>query len=332
MRETTRPTNKDLMKAIVYTQYGSPDVLRLEDVPQPVARDDEVLIEVRAASVNSWDWELLQGTPFANRIGGLFKPKHPILGADVAGRVTAVGRDVKRFQPGDEVYGDLCRSGWGGFAEYVCAREDALAFKPPGMTFEQAAAVPQAGCMAVQGLRDVGRIQPGQRVLINGAGGGVGTFAVQIAKSFGTEVTGVDSTRKLDLMRSIGADHVLDYTEVDYTRNGEAYDLILDVAVHRSVSDYPRALNPSGNFVVVGGATKRIFQLLLVGRWATRGTGQSMKLLLAKPNVGLDYLQELFEAGKVTPVIERSLGLTEVPEALRHLGAGQALGKLVVTM
>jgi NADPH:quinone reductase-like Zn-dependent oxidoreductase len=320
------------MKAIVCTQYGPPDVLRLEDVPRPVAKDDEVLIEVRAASVNSWDWELLHGTPFANRVGGLFKPKYQILGADVAGRVTAVGRDVKRFQPGDEVYGDLCRSGWGGFAECVCAREEALAFKPSAMTFEQAAAVPQAGCMAVQGLRDLGRIRPGQRVLINGAGGGVGTFAVQIAKSFDTEVTGVDSTKKLDLMRAIGADHVLDYAGDDYTRNGQAYDLILDVAMHRSVFDYRRALSPTGTFVVVGGATSRIFQLMLLGRWATRGTGQKMTLLLAKPNLGLDYLQELFEAGKVTPVIERSLGLTEVAEALRHLGAGHALGKLVVTM
>jgi NADPH:quinone reductase-like Zn-dependent oxidoreductase len=243
-----------------------------------------------------------------------------------------VGGEVKRFQPGDEVYGDLCRSGWGGFAEYVCAREDALAFKPGEMTFEQAAAVPQAGCMAVQGLRDVGRIQPGQRVLINGAGGGVGTFAVQVAKSVGVEVTGVDRTNKLDLMLSIGADHVLDYTEDDYTRTGQVYDLILDMAMHRSVFDYRRALNPSGSFVVVGGPTMRIFQLMLMGRWATRGTGQRMKLLLAKPNVGLDHVKELFEAGKLTPAIERTFALSEVPEALRHLGAGLALGKLVITL
>lgn len=318
------------MKAMVCSKYGLTDVLSLEDVDRPVPKGNEVLVQVRAASVNSWDWDLLRGTPFANRLGGLFAPKYPILGADVAGRVEAVGGEVKRFQPGDEVYGDLCRSGWGGFAEYVCAREEALAFKPASMTFEQAAAVPQAGCMAVQAVRDVGRIQSGMRVLINGAGGGVGTFAVQIAKSFATEVTGVDSTSKLDLMRSIGADHVLDYTRSDYTKSGQTYDLVIDVTIHRAIPEYLGAVSPAGTLVAVGGTTQRILQLMLLGRWMTRRTSQRMQLLLAKPNVGLDLITERFEAGEVTPVIERRFTLSEVPEALRHLGEGKVRGKLVI--
>ena len=218
------------MKAIVCTKYGSPDVLQLKEVAKPIPEDNEVLVEVHAASVNDWDWGLLRGKPFLNRLlFGLLKPKIKILGSDIAGRVEAVGRNVKQFQPGDEVFGDISGCGWGGFAEYVCARENALALKPASMTFEEAAAVPQAAVLALQGLRDKGQIQPGQKVLINGAGGGVGTFAVQIAKSFGAEVTGVDSTRKLDMVRSIGADHVIDYTQEDFTQSGQRYDLILDV-------------------------------------------------------------------------------------------------------
>lgn len=240
------------MKAVVYTKYGPPDVLELKEIEKPIPKDDEVLIKVHGASVNSWDWDLLRGTPFLNRLFfGLLKPKYKILGADIAGRVEVVGRNVKQFLPGDEVFGDLCECGWGGFAEYVCARENALALKPASMTFEEVAAVPQAAVMALQGLRDQGQIQPGQKVLINGAGGGVGTFAVQIAKSFGAEVTGVDSTSKLDMMRSIGADQVIDYTQEDFTQNGQRYDLILDAAAYRSIFDYKRALSPKGIFVVV---------------------------------------------------------------------------------
>jgi NADPH:quinone reductase-like Zn-dependent oxidoreductase len=320
------------MKAIVYTQYGPPDVLQLKEVEKPSPKGNEVLIRLHAASVNSWDWDLLRGTPFVNRIGGLLKPKHEILGADIAGRVEAVGRNVKQFQPGDEVFGDLCDSGWGGFAEYVCARENAMALKSASMTFEEAAAVPQAAVMALQGLRDYGQTQPGQKVLINGAGGGVGTFAVQIAKLFGAEVTGVDSTRKLDLMRSIGADHVIDYTQEDFTKNGQHYDLILDVVAYRSMFDYARALRPKGVFVIVGGSMARAFQALFLGPWISLTGSKRIRLLMHKPNKDLAFLKELLEAGKVVPVIDRRYPLSEVPEALRYLGEGLVLGKVVITV
>lgn len=235
------------MKAILCRKYGPPDVLELREIDKPSPEDDEVLVRVHAASVNSWDWDNLRGKPFLVRLlMGLLKPKYQIPGADTAGRVEAIGKNVTRFQPGDEVFGDLCACGWGAFAEYVCAPEDSLALKPANATFEQAASVPQAGVMALQGIRDYGRTQPGQKVLINGAGGGVGTFAVQIAKSLGAEVTGVDGTPKLDTLRSIGADHVIDYTQTDFTLSGETYDLIFDVAGHRSMFDYARALAAKG--------------------------------------------------------------------------------------
>lgn len=320
------------MKAIVYTKYGPPDVLQLKEVERPGPKDNEVLIKVHAASVNAWDWDLLRGKPFASRIPGLLKPKYKILGADIAGRVEAVGGNVKQFQPGDEVFGDLCQSGWGGFADYVCARENALALKPAGMTFEEAAAVPQAAVLALSGLRHKRQIQPGQKVLINGAGGGAGTFAVQIAKSCGAEVTGVDSTKKLDVTRSIGADHVIDYTKEDFTKNEQRYDLILDFAAHRSIFGYKRALNPEGIYVVVGGSSGRIFQAVFMGPWISMTGGKKMGLLLHKPNKDLAFIMELFEAGKVIPVIDRRYPLSEVPEALRYFGEGLAKGKLVITV
>ncbi len=320
------------MKAIVYTKYGLPDVLQLKEVEKPTPKDDEVLVKVHAASVNDWDWGLLRGKPFGNRIPGLLKPKYKILGGDIAGRVEAAGRNVKQFQPGDEVFGDLCQCGWGGFAEYVCARENALTLKPAGMSFEEAAAVPQAAILALRGLRYKGRIQPGQKVLINGAGGGAGTFAVQIAKSFGAEVTGVDSTGKLEMMRSIGADQVIDYTKTDFTKNGRHYDLILDLAAHHSIFDYKRALNPKGIFVVVGGSTARIFQAVFLGALISMTGGKKMGLLMHKPNEDLAFIIELFEAGKVVPVIDRRYPLSEVAEALRYFGEGHAKGKLVITV
>ncbi len=321
------------MKAIVYTKYGQPDVLKLEEVEKPAPKDNEVFVKVHAASVNDWDWGLLRGTPFVNRLPfGLLKPKNKILGGDIAGRVEEVGSKVKQFQPGDEVFGDLCECGWGGFAEYVCARENALALKPASMTFEEAAAVPQAAILALQGLRDKGQIQPGQKVLINGAGGGAGTFAVQIAKSFGAEVTGVDSTRKLDMMRSIGADQVIDYTETDFTKNEQRYDLILDFAAHHSIFDYKRALNPKGIYVAVGGSTARIFQAVFLGAWISMTGSKKMGILIHKPNKDLAFMIELFEAGKVVPVIDRRYPLSEVPEALRYFGEGHAKGKLVITL
>jgi NADPH:quinone reductase-like Zn-dependent oxidoreductase len=320
------------MKAIVCTKYGSPDVLQLKEVAKPIPEDNEVLVEVHAASVNDWDWGLLRGKPFLNRLlFGLLKPKIKILGCDIAGRVEAVGRNVKQFQPGDEVFGDISGCGWGGFAEYVCARENALALKPASMTFEEAAAVPQAAVLALQGLRK-GQIQPGQKALINGAGGGVGTFAVQIAKSFGAEVTGVDSTRKLDMVRSIGADQVIDYTQEDFTQSGQRYDLILDVAAYHSIFDYKRALSPRGIYVMVGGSTARIFQAMFLGPLISMTGSKKMGILMHKPNKDLAFMKELFEAGKVVPVIDGRYPLSEVPEALRYFGEGHAKGKIVITV
>jgi NADPH:quinone reductase-like Zn-dependent oxidoreductase len=250
------------MKAVVYTQYGQPDVLEFKDVAQPAPKDGEVLIRVYASSVNSWDWDRLRGTPLLTRLdGGLLKPRHTILGADVAGRIESTGSSVTHFLPGDEVFGDLSGCGWGGFAEYDCARESMLAVKPADLTFEEAAAVPQAAVLALQGLRKGGRIRRGRRVLINGAGGGVGTFAVQIAKALGAEVTGVDSTAKLEMLRSLGADHVIDYTREDFTRNGKRYDLILDVVAVRSIVNYRRALRRNGTYVMVGGSTTTLLQV-----------------------------------------------------------------------
>ena len=330
------------MKAILYTKYGSPDVLQLKEVEKPTPKDDEVLIKVHAASVNAGDWHLLRGDPFLVRFdSGLLKPKYTILGADVAGRVCAVGRNVKQFQPGDEVFGDISACGYGAFAEYVSVPEDALVLKPARLTFEQAAAVPAAAVTALQGLRDKGQIQPGQKVLINGASGGVGTFAVQIAKSFGAEVTGVCSTRKVEMVRSIGADHVIDYTQEDFTqsmsrgtRDGQRYDLILAVGGYRSISEYKRALSPKGIYVMIGGSSVAPFlQAMLLGPWMSRKGGQKMGAMIVKPNQkDLNRMKELLEAGKVVPVIDRRYPLSEVPEAIRYLEEGRAKGKVVITL
>jgi NADPH:quinone reductase-like Zn-dependent oxidoreductase len=320
------------MKAVVFTKYGPPEVLQLKEVEKPVPGDNEVLIKVHAASVNSWDWDLLRGTPLVNRLMfGLLKPKI-ILGCDIAGQVEAVGKNVKQYRAGDEVFGDLSGCGWGGFAEHVCANENALALKPVSLTFEQAAAVPQAALLALQALRYKGEVWPGQKVLINGAGGGVGTFAVQMAKSFGAEVTGVDSTKKLSMVQSLGADHVIDYKREDFTRNGLRYDLVLDVAGYRSIFDYKRALNPGGVYVMIGGSMVLVFQLLFLAPWISMIGGKKMGLLLHRPNKGLDFMTELFEAGKVVPVIDSCYPLSEVPEALRYFGEGQIQGKVVITL
>jgi len=325
------------MKAIVFQQYGSPDFMELKEVEKPVPKNDEVLIKVHAVSINEWDWAILHGVPFVNRLAyGLFKPRMQILGADVAGQVEAVGKNVKRFQPGDEVFGDLCRSGWGGFAEYVCAREKALTLKPDSINYEQAASLPQAGLLAVQGLRK-GQLQPnqtnhGQKVLINGAGGGVGSIAIQIAKSLGAEVTAVDSTTKLDRMRSIGADHVIDYKQDDFTKNGVCYDLILDVMGFHSMFDYKRALCPNGYYVMVGGATRLANQVMFLGSLVSMFGGKKMNLLLYKPNKGLDFLIELIKSGKVTTVIDRTFPLSETADAFRYYGEGHVRGKIIVTV
>jgi NADPH:quinone reductase-like Zn-dependent oxidoreductase len=320
------------MKAIIYHNYGSPDVLKLEEVEKPAPSDDEVLIQVHAASVNATDWHAMRGEPFFVRLmgNGVLKPKNKILGVDAAGRVEAVGRNTEQFQPGDEVYG--CGE-FGAFAEYVCASEDALALKPANRSFEEAAAVPAAAITALQGLRK-GQIQPGQRVLINGASGGVGTFAVQIAKSFGAEVTAVCSTRNLDIARSIGADQVIDYTREDFTKNGQHYDLILAVNGYHPISAYRRALSPKGSYVMAGGSMTQFLQAMLLGPLISMTGSKKMGFMgVANPNqTDLVFLKELLEAGKVVPVIDRRYALCEAAEALRYLEEGHAQGKLIITM
>ena len=317
------------MKAIVYSQYGPPDVLHLTEVNKPEPRDNEVLIKVYAASVNPADWHTMRAEPFLARLAnGLLKPRNPRLGADLAGQIEAVGGSVTEFRKGEEVFGSLTLGAMGSFAEYVCAHEDLLALKPARLTFEQAAAVPLAAFTALQGLRDKGWIQPGQKVLVNGASGGVGTFAVQIAKSYGTDVTGVCSTRNLDLVRSIGADHVIDYTQEDFTQTGQQYDLIFDAVGNRSISDYRRALSPNGTCAVAGFTSMSLlFQHMFLG-------GKKIGLMeTARANKrDLMLIKDLLEAGKVVPVIDRTYPLGEVPEAIRYLEQGHARGKVVISV
>ena len=319
------------MKAIVHTKYGSPDVLQLKDVEKPTPKDDEVLIKVYAASVNKYDWHFLTADIFLIRLmgGGLLKPKDTRLGADIAGRVEAVGRNVKQFRLEDEVFGMTD----GGFAEYACAPENGLALKPSNLSFEKAAAIPMAALTALQGLRDTGQIQPGQKVLINGASGGVGTFAIQIAKLFDAEVTAVCSPRNLDQARSLGADHVIDYTRVDFTRNGQQYDIIFAANGYHSLSAYKRALTPKGIYVMAGGSTAQIFQAMLMGSRMSETGGKQMRAGMAKRNQkDLAFLKELVEMGKIVPVIDRCYTLNDAAEALRYLGEGHAQGKVVITM
>ena len=319
------------MKAIVYTKYGSPEVLQSKEIEIPYPKDDEVLIKNYAVSINDWDLGLLQGD-FINRLlNGLLKPKKQIPGSDIAGRIEAVGKNVTRFKTGDNVYGDLSGQ-WGGFAEYTCARETALALKPADMSFEEAAAIPQAAMLAIQGLVDKGKIHRGQKLLINGAGGGVGTFAVQIAKLYGVEVTGVDKTSKLDMLRSIGFDHVIDYTREDFTKNGRCYDLILDVKTNRSMFNYTRALCANGIYVTVGGSMGRLFQALLLGPFISMISKKHIRIVSLKPNKDLVYMNELFEAGKIKPVIEGPYKLDQFPEAFRIFDEGEHKGKVVITM
>jgi NADPH:quinone reductase-like Zn-dependent oxidoreductase len=321
------------MKAIVFTQYGSPDILELKEIPKPVPKDDELLIRVHASSVNSWDWEFLNGTPFVNRLMfGLLKPKpgKQVLGADIAGTVEAVGKRVTRFQPGDEVFGDLWDS-FGGFAEFACAKETSLELKPANSTFAEAAAVPQAGVLALQGLRKAGQVRPGRKVLINGAGGGVGTIAIQLAKLSGAEVTGVDASHKLNVVRSLGADHAIDYLQEDFTKTGGRYDLIIDCQNFRSMFDNRRALEPGGTYAMIGGSIPRVYQLWFLSfiAWLTR-EDRTLCLVAEGPNKGLAELKELMEAGKLVPVIDRTYQLRDVPDALRYFGEGQHKGKIAI--
>jgi NADPH:quinone reductase-like Zn-dependent oxidoreductase len=323
------------MKAIVFTEYGPPDVLQLKEVEKPIPKDNEVLVEVHAASANAPDWRAHRANPFFTRFqDGLLKPKNNLLGVDIAGQVEVVGRNVKQFQPGDEIFGDVYEYGLGAFAEYKCMPEEgALAIKPTNLTFEESAAVPSAAVTALQGLRDQGQIQPGQKVLIIGASGGIGTFAVQIAKSYGTEVTGVCSSRNLDMVRSIGADQVIDYTQEDFTKSGQRYDLILDIAAKGSVSDYKHALSPKGIYVLCGFTLAAMFGVLFLGPRISRTGSKKFVYYGAKPNnKDLVFIKELIEAGKVVPVIDRRYPLSEVPEAIRYYEKGHAQGKVVITV
>ena len=320
------------MKAVVYEKYGPPDVLQFKEVEKPKPRENEVLVKVHAVSINDWDWGLLNGDSLVNRlINGLLKPKRKILGSDIAGVVEEVGKDAKRFNRGDEVFGDLSGK-WGGFAEYVCAPENMLAIKSPNMTFEEAAAIPQAGMLAVQGLIDKGHIKKGKKVLINGAGGGVGTIGVQIAKQYGVEITGVDNTDKLELMRLLGFDNVIDFTKEDFTQNSRGYDLILDVKTNRSIFKYAGALKSNGIYVTVGGSTVRLLQALLFKSWIKLINKKNISIVALKQNKDLGYMTELFESGKLKPVIDGSFKLEEVPKALKMFGKGEHKGKLVITI
>lgn len=320
------------MKAVIYTQYGPPEVLQMKEVEKPSPGEDEVLVKVHAVSINDWDFGLLTGDGLVNRmLNGFTKPKKQILCSDIAGTIESVGKNITKFKPGDEVYGDLSGQ-WGGLAEYVCARETALALKPPAMSFVEAAAIPQAGMLAVQGLIDKGHIQPGKKLLINGAGGGVGTFAIQIAKQYGVEVTGVDHSGKLDMLRSMGFDHVIDYTQEDFTKNGKRYDLILDVKTNRSVFSYIRALSSNGVYVTVGGFMTRLFQVFLLGPFISMLRKKHVKIVALKPNKDLNYMNELFIAGKLKSVIEGPFKLDEAIEAFTLFGKGDHKGKVIITM
>jgi NADPH:quinone reductase-like Zn-dependent oxidoreductase len=318
------------LKAIVYEKYGSPDVLKLKEVEKPSPKDNEVLVKICASSINDGDDSLVKGSPFIARLSsGLLKPKYTIPGGDVAGIVEAVGRNVTQFKPGDEVFGDLGESGFGAYAEYVSAPENVLALKPINMTFEEAAAVPQYAVVALQCLRDNGQIQQRKKALINGASGGVGTFAVQIAKSYGAEVTGVCSTKNTDLVRSLGADHVIDYTKEDFTQKEQRYDLILDNVVNRPISDYTRALTPNGRYVSV----KFNASAMILGPLISMTGSKKVSQFMHKPNVkDLVFIKELLEAGKVVPVIDRRYLLSEVAEAFREYGERHPSGKVVITV
>ena len=320
------------MKAVVYTRYGPPDVLRVTNVAAPVPKDNEVLVRVAAVSLNRSDWETLRGKPLYARIGGPFRPRYHVLGSDIAGRVQAAGPRVTLFRPGQDVFGDILRH-MGGFAQYVCVPESTLAPMPAGMTYAEAAALPQAGAIALQGIRDKGQVQRGQKVLVNGAGGGSGMYAIQLAKLHGAEVTGVDNAEKLEFMRSVGADHVIDYTREDFTANGRAYDLILDLAAHRSAFAYQASLVPGGRYLYVGGSVTTLLQALLAGPVIGRADGRKIRLLAVR--LGVEHLApmvELCQAGKIATVIDRRYPLSETPAALRYLGEGHAKGKVVIVV
>ncbi|MGD1897538.1 MAG: NAD(P)-dependent alcohol dehydrogenase [Phormidesmis sp.] len=322
------------MKAIVLTQYGSASDLELKDVAKPTPNEHEVLVKVHATSINDWDWCLVRGTPFYIRLlCGLLKPNIQIPGAEIAGEVEAIGQNVTKFQPDDAVYGDISECGFGGFAEYVCVPETALAAKPESMSFVEAAAIPHAAMLAVQGLVDEGQLQPGQTVLINGAGGGVGTLGVQIAHEIaGENVTGVDYASKFDSMHSAGFAKTIDYTQTDFTQRPQRYDLILDTKTNRSIFKYLRVLNSRGTYVTVGGLTPRLLQAFLLGPIIRLLSGKNVRIVNLKPNKDLAYINNLFKAGKLKPIVDGPYSLSEIPKWLQYFGKGKHKGKVVISL
>jgi NADPH:quinone reductase-like Zn-dependent oxidoreductase len=322
------------MKAVLFSRYGSIDALQLDDVEKPHPNDDEVLIKINAASINSWDWELLQGKPFWNRlIFGLLKPtKINILGCDVAGQIEAVGRHVTHLAPGDRVFGDLSGETWGGFAEYVCAPTNALCIMPKCMSYEHAAALPQASLLALQGLLSKDKLKPGQKVLVNGGGGGVGSYALQLAKYFGAYVTGVDCASKLNTMRLMGADEVIDYSQQDFTKKGQQYDLILDIAAYHSIRDYKRALKPLGHYIMVGGSSSLANRLMLFGWLISTLSDKNFSILLHKPNQGIEIIKTLYEEDKLVVLIDKIYPLQSVAKALAYFSKAQVNGKIVISI
>ena len=318
------------MQAIVYGKYGNPDVLQLKEVEKPIPKPDEVLIKVQAVALNASDMEFLRGEPAYVKMWGLWKPKYQILGSDIAGTIEAIGEKATNFKIGDEVFCDLLYK-WGGLAEYICAAEKELVLKPKEMTFQMAAAIPQAGTVALQALRDKGQIKAGQKVLINGAGGGTGTFAIQLAKYFGATVTGIDNRGKLALMLSVGADQVMDYTKDDFSKNEERYDLIVDFVAHRSIFDYKKVLKPNGRYVLVGGSIKRLLQALFIGPVIGLTSNKKMGFLAHEQNKkDIETMLNFYKTGKVVPIIEKSYPLAEVPTAFWELMKGEVKGKLVI--
>ena len=319
------------MKAIIYSEYGSPEVLQLKDLEKPVPKDTEVLVRIKATSLNSSDYEFLTGKPVYTRMWGLRKPKNTILGSDIAGIVEACGIEAKKFQPADAVFGDIFER-WGGLAEYVCVPENMLQLKPDFLTFEQAAAIPQAACIALHALQNIAQVQSGQKVLINGAGGGAGSFSIQIAKLLGAHVTGVDNERKLDFMKSIGADQVIDYVQQDFTKNGNQYDFILDFVASHTIMDYSRSLKKGGKYLMVGGSVPHVFQTLIIGSFISLLNKKKMGLFAAKPNLGMDLILKYIRDKKTKPFIDKTFTLKEAPDAFHYLGNGHAKGKIVISM
>jgi NADPH:quinone reductase-like Zn-dependent oxidoreductase len=317
------------VKAVVFKKYGPTENLRLEDLPKPDPKENELMVRVHATSVNDFDWSLVRGKPYLYRLlFGVFKPKIIIPGVELSGTVEGLGKNVNSFKLGDAVYGDISQYGWGTFAEYICVNENAVRLKPNTMTFEEAASLPHASMLAFQGLIDVGKIKKGQRILINGAGGGVGTLALQLAKLYDSEVTGVDTGEKLLMMKSIGFDHMIDYKEADFTKNGQRYDLVLDAKTTRSPSAYQRSLTPDGTYVTIGGDPTRLLQIAL-----SRGFGKkNMHIVALKPNRDLAFINELFEAGKIKPVIDGPYRLEEAARVIQYFGEGKHQGKVVISI